>query len=89
LKNFKNNFVTTPTPPPHAVLSLIVYGVFFKKIWEGIFESYVDVEFFSKVDIDEFLNYFNRLEKSYLGLLEKKWRGGGFCLFRKVFFIVG
>jgi hypothetical protein len=43
---------------------------------EGIFESCVDVEFFSKVDIDEFLNYFNRLEKSYLGLLEKKWRGG-------------
>jgi hypothetical protein len=35
----------------------------------------VDVEFFSKVDIDEFLNYFNRLEKSYLGLLEKKMAG--------------
>jgi hypothetical protein len=45
---------------------------------EGIFESCVDVEFFSKVDIDEFFNYFNRLEKSYLGLLEKKWRGVGF-----------
>ena len=49
---------------------------FFKKIWEGIFESYVDVEFFSKVDIDEFLNYFNRLEKRYLGLLEKNGGGG-------------
>lgn len=59
---------------------------FFKKIWEGIFESYVDVEFFSKVDIDEFLNYFNRLEKRYLGLLEKNG-GGGFLLIQERFFI--
>jgi hypothetical protein len=38
------------------------------------------VEFFSKVDIDEFLNYFNRLEKRYLGLLEKNGGGGFFYI---------
>ena len=40
----------------------------------------MDVEFFSKVDIDEFLNYFNRLEKRYLGLLEKNGGGGYFFI---------